>query len=371
MSILAENENLKKFESKLNEQDIITLNMPNIIVPILEYNIDSKRRCEKIFLMQEDTYLLWYNTQVGSCLIYIANKASILLDYVQEIIIEYEKIKSDRNKYNKVVEYKKILTELAKNITNTIPKLAFLLNNYIISFMEFYNNETIDINTLKPKDILTEDDQIILFPQISHFFDWIQFSLTQLLNTLEFCFNKSNNNSNTTLFSKSNILLPSSMLTTEYNKNNLNILGYSYHFENIIQLLDIVLYHINLNGKTIVKCKNCNEFFIPKNKNDEIYCPKKACKKVGASLKFKKKNKELGLQAHEIYYGMCNRLRNNKKIVELRKLQAEYKNTKNTYSNYSPKKLDEKLINFLKSFEKDYENENPHKYGRKPKNNKK
>lgn len=376
MSILEGNDYLKKFEIKLNndkyklnEQDVATLYMPDVTVPLLGYSIDCKKNSEQILLLHpEHTYLLWHSNKIGSCLIYISNQISTLLCNVEKAIEHFEKIKSDNNNYFKVEEYKKILSGLGENITNAIPELAFLFNNYIIAFMKLYINETIDINTLKPKDILTEDNQIILFPQIRHFLDWLYYSLTNLLNTLEYCFNKSTNKSKTTLFSKSNIQLPNSILKTEYEGNKLKILGYSYHFQNIIELLDIVLYHINLNGKTIIKCKNCNKFFIPKNKNDEIYCPKKVCKKVGASLKFKKKNKELGLQAPNIYYGMCNRLRNAKKFDELKALQTEYKHTKKTYSNYSPKKLDEKLVNLLKSYQREYEKNNPHKYGRKPKN---
>jgi len=240
-----------------------------------------------------------------------------------------------------------------------------LFNNYIIAFIKHLDILAINEYKFEETRELTVNKQIFLLSEIMDFLNWIRFSLIEVLNTLEECFNK--NTSKTSLFSKSYIQLPNSVLTTEYKKNHLNVLSYTYYFESVFELLDVILYQINLNGSVIVKCKNCNKFFIPK-RNNEIYCSKTICKKEGARLAHNTKKKENNLKAPDYYSRLCNRLRNNNKNIELRQLQQKYNSTKKAYKSISEKKRDEKLVNFLISFEKEYEKKNPHKYGRKPQN---
>lgn len=368
-----ENEFSKKPEFKVNkkkyepsERDIIISSLPEMENHLLGYVVEVVKKRETIVLFQpEHTYVLWNSTLIGYCIVYIANNANILLDYVQETIDNFEKISSDKTKYNKVVEYKKIFSELSKKIAKTIPKAAFLFNNYIIAFIKHLDILAINEYKFEETRELTVNKQIFLLSEIMDFLNWIRFSLIEVLNTLEECFNK--NTSKTSLFSKSYIQLPNSVLTTEYKKNHLNVLSYTYYFESVFELLDVILYQINLNGSVIVKCKNCNKFFIPK-RNNEIYCSKTICKKEGARLAHNTKKKENNLKAPDYYSRLCNRLRNNNKNIELRQLQQEYNSTKKAYKSISEKKRDEKLVNFLISFEKEYEKKNPHKYGRKPQN---
>jgi len=130
-----ENEFSKKPEFKVNkkkyepsERDIIISSLPEMENHLLGYVVEVVKKRETIVLFQpEHTYVLWNSTLIGYCIVYIANNANILLDYVQETIDNFEKISSDKTKYNKVVEYKKIFSELSKKIAKTIPKAAFCL----------------------------------------------------------------------------------------------------------------------------------------------------------------------------------------------------------------------------------------------------
>ncbi len=96
---------------------------------------------------------------------------------------------------------------------------------------------------------------------------------------------------------------------------------YKYTLQTLDEFIKASIYHITLNKKIITKCRNCNDYFIPQNKNNELYCDKvlengKICKEIGKSKSFSQK------QAKERPYDklkkvITDRLRNNKKYKEL------------------------------------------------------
>lgn len=76
--------------------------------------------------------------------------------------------------------------------------------------------------------------------------------------------------------------------TIKNNSNNKKIT--IYNVETLKELLDIYLYHFIKNNITLKKCKNCEEYFIPHNK--QVYCdnpspqnPNKSCKSLSDDMR--------------------------------------------------------------------------------------
>ena len=165
-------------------------------------------------------------------------------------------------------------------------------------------------------------------------------------------FNKSVE-SNTKKFKLNQITIPTSTFQFNLDNENAKIERYIYTFNNIRELCYITFYQLLINKKVISECEFCNDYFIPKNRNDEIYCDKKypkykgeetSCAKKG---KYKKYNQNRRNKIDLLYGNLLNRL--NGKIKDN---DTNY----NTYCELKEKlrkskaKINEKITNNKKDF---------------------
>ena len=122
--------------------------------------------------------------------------------------------------------------------------------------------------------------------------------------------------------------------------NNENLSAYSFISSNIIQSFIIEFFELLLiENYEIKKCKNCGKYFVPDNRNDEIYCSNiiendKTCKEVGhfrTKQKLMRENDDLRIYRNA-YQKLLLRTRRNpgnneyeKEFDNFKKKNAEYK----------------------------------------------
>lgn len=135
-------------------------------------------------------------------------------------------------------------------------------------------------------------------------------------------------------------------------KQNEIALFTSYRIKNIKDLLIISLLELIKNKTTIRKCKNCNMYFIPESRSDEVYCTRispqnknKTCKEYGVKNSYRETLKsDLVRNAHNRTYQFFTmkvaRASNEKEKTKYEKLFDKYKTN---YQKQKKKYLDNKL----------------------------
>lgn len=119
-----------------------------------------------------------------------------------------------------------------------------------------------------------------------------------------------------------------------------------YQFTNIIELLNLSLVRIIDNNITIKKCKNCENYFIPQNRTDEIYCDRispqnsnKTCKEYGAKKTYRDEIKSTPIKYEHNKTSQFFRMRINRANTNNTKDKEMYQKKFNTYKeNYQKKK---------------------------------
>ncbi len=117
---------------------------------------------------------------------------------------------------------------------------------------------------------------------------------------------------------------------------------YTYEIKCIEDFFNVTIYQISLNHKVILKCKNCNEYFIPK-RTDQVFCTKK-CKE-----NYIYKNMRLGRDKEKVnlYYAKLRKRYNNNPTYH-----EELEKLKNLYQDCKSKQLDdEEIMKILTNFE--------------------
>lgn len=163
------------------------------------------------------------------------------------------------------------------------------------------------------KDILSKTD-----------INEIKRDLTLILNTyntfkdlIEFCYFNDNFN-NMTLLKKyiyyldrskaEEVILPKQTISLKLKRNsnkldniteNSPYLYFTYKCLNISDYMIIAFLQLIENNYLILKCKNCNKYFIPYKRTDTLYCDRqspqdvtKTCKKYAIELAWRKKTKD-------------------------------------------------------------------------------
>ena len=130
-----------------------------------------------------------------------------------------------------------------------------------------------------------------------------------------------------------------------------------YEIKSMSDLLNIELDYIINHNKTIKKCKNCEKYFIPKNRSDEEYCynispqnNKKTCKEYGARKVWEQNlnNTPIGKEHYRTsqYFRMrYNRERTDENKQRINDYLAEYKKKLTLYNEGKLSKED--FVNWI------------------------
>jgi hypothetical protein len=121
-----------------------------------------------------------------------------------------------------------------------------------------------------------------------------------------------------------------------------------YQISRLIDVLYCTIYILAHNQKTICKCKCCNKYFIPKNRNDTLNCSKK-CADENKKEALSKNYTEIS----KIYCRIVNYLNRHKKSNMLNTFTKRYTSKKEELSEkYTDKnKYIEKLTEWLIIYE--------------------
>lgn len=140
-------------------------------------------------------------------------------------------------------------------------------------------------------------------------------------------------------------------LLSDYKKSKIDIYTI-YHCENECDIVKSCLFHFMRLEKTIKKCLNCNELFIPIFRNDTQYCDresqtdKKTCKKINLyNIQKKSNRKEVNYLHKKNYNKILGKYGNDK---ELNSYMTDYYMWKDKLKNGSIKEKD--YIKWLNSY---------------------
>lgn len=216
---------------------------------------------------------------------------SIALD-TDSLNNDFEDQLNDADKYEETIEqdlFESLLDEYSKLSINEYKQLQDDLK-HIINFV--YNIDNINyLYDLTPSQRyfiflqnISDEERLRIFSYISsvemtHDFD---FSALDSFQKLKSC----------------NAEEMAKIIKKEDKKNhNYNLTNYFYSFSSLISAYYFCLFHFIENNIPIKKCKNCEKYFIPENRNSSIYCNrifenKKTCKEIGANNAYNEKLKK-------------------------------------------------------------------------------
>lgn len=199
--------------------------------------------------------------------------------------------------------------------------------------------------------------------------------LEEIKKLIDNSFLNKSKKSNTKKFKLNQLYLPLSNF--EYNLENENpeIEKYNYTFTNIKELCYITFYQLLLNKKVISKCHCCNDYFIPRERNDEIYCYREyktkrneiiTCKEKG---KYKTYNLKRKNDIDNLYGNLLNRLNGRIKKqdknydfyseLKLKLTQAKKKINKKANQTQKYNKYNIIFHRYLTLFDKSYQRKFP------------
>lgn len=189
-----------------------------------------------------------------------------------------------------------------KNILNDKIISNLSQNNYkeIISNISTASNGIIFKELLDIDDILSQNNIELIKRDLQLILD----TYNNFKELTEFCYFNDNFN-NMTLLQKyiyyldrsknEEVILPRQTISLKLKKHNNDItknsqsLYFSYHCLNINDYMIITFLQLIENNYLILKCKNCNKYFIPYKRTDTYYCDRlspqdntKTCKQYGA-----------------------------------------------------------------------------------------
>lgn len=144
-------------------------------------------------------------------------------------------------------------------------------------------------------------------------------------------------------------------------KQNEVALFTSYKINTIKDLLIISLLELIKNKATIKKCKNCNMYFLPQNRSDEVYCYRtspqnknKTCKEYGVKESYRKTLKSDTVRnahnkAYQFFTMRIQRTSDEKQKEKLQKRFEKYKlNYEKQKNKYFKNKLsDSEFVNWI------------------------
>lgn len=178
------------------------------------------------------------------------------------------------------------------------------------------------------------------------------------LKNLVFSIYKETKDSNETVESLNDIFSYEKILNTTNNLHKNKNIFYlkSYAINNLKDILNIYFNYFTQENIHIKKCKNCNKYFIPQNRTDEVYCnnpspqnPNKTCKEYGAKKTYRDEIKSQPLKSEhnktsQFYRMRINRAKNEKeKSLYKKKFNAykeQYQTKKEQYKKGKLKEAD-------------------------------
>lgn len=142
---------------------------------------------------------------------------------------------------------------------------------------------------------------------------------------------------------------------------------YKYELSTLTDFIYASLYHLQLEGLRIIKCKCCKKYFIP-TENNQVNCNTISDEKVKDEYSWQKQESSIKSTSQVFYEAIYSRLRrNHKEEFEEFKKNYNYKEKRNLLEQKysSEKEIEQELLKWLTKYDKEFFEKFPSKT-RKP-----
>lgn len=251
-----------------------------------------------------------------------------------------------KEKYIKIKEE----TEKLKNDEET-------LNNYINSlnleekvYLQYSNH----YKNLQEQFIYMSTAQCLKDKCISFFDNWLN-EFEKMKKIVDNAFVPTYENSRYYTFSGITLQLPSP--TIEFSKSRkAKETKYKYELSTLTDFIYASLYHLQLEGLRIKKCKRCKKYFIP-TENNQVNCNTMSDEKVKDEYSWQKQESSIKSTSQIFYEAIYSRLRrNHKEEFEEFKKNYNYKEKRKLleqkYSN--EEEIEQELLKWLTKYDKEF-----------------
>jgi hypothetical protein len=178
----------------------------------------------------------------------------------------------------------------------------------------------------------------------------------------------------TQIYNGENLELPpvKFYFTSNYEKiSSIKIIKYDYEITSLQDIIYVTLYHIILNKRALLQCANCGDYFLPKKRNNEMYCGKYIkqdaggnnlyCRDIGKHKKYMDSKSDTLVFYSRLVDRISAKIKREPNNNNLQNLLIELKSNHDIilkkYSNRDTRLR--KLHNYLVEFDKQYQKEYP------------
>ena len=242
------------------------------------------------------------------------------------------------------------------------------LNNYINSLNleeKVYLQHSNHYQNLQEQFIYMSTAQCLKDKCISFFDNWLN-EFEKMKKIVDNAFVPTYENSRYYTFSGITLQLPSP--TIEFSKSRkAKETKYKYELSTLTDFIYASLYHLQLEGLRIIKCKCCKKYFIP-TENNQVNCNTMSDEKVKDEYSWQKQELSIKSTSQVFYDAIYSRLRRNHK-EEFEKFIQNYnykEKRKLLEQKYlSEEEIEQELLKWLTKYDKEFFEKFPSKT-RKP-----
>lgn len=231
------------------------------------------------------------------------------------------------------------------------------LNNYINSLNleeKVYLQHSNHYQNLQEQFIYMSTAQCLKDKCISFFDNWLN-EFEKMKKIVDNAFVPTYENSRYYTFSGITLQLPSP--TIEFSKSRkAKETKYKYELSTLTDFIYASLYHLQLEGLRIIKCKCCKKYFIP-TENNQVNCNTMSDEKVKDEYSWQKQELSIKSTSQVFYDAIYSRLRRNHKeefeeFIQNYNYQEKRKLLEQEYS--SEKEVEQELLKWLIKYDKEF-----------------
>lgn len=270
---------------------------------------------------------------------YLYHKKSNEEDGKKEIKSIIKDLKEDKKQYRKELRN---LNELPKLLDEYISKLINTFINYKYYIDLYYG--FLEESDLKDKDISYFQSIFGIDFEIPRYFIYACFEKNKKILPLKDLVLSLYSNTKTKKETPRELYKKILKTTNNLNRDNKIIYIKSYEIYALKDIFNIYFNYFIESNIYIRKCKNCNKYFIPQNRSDEVYCnnkspqnPNKTCKEYGAKKTYRDEIKSIPIKYEHNKTSQYFRMKINR--AKTQKEKELYKKKFDLYKeNYQKKK---------------------------------
>lgn len=257
----------------------------------------------------------------------------------------------DHNSFKLKEKYIKIKEETEKLKDN-----EKALNDYINTLSkeeQYYLQHSKHYKDMHEQFIYMSTAKCLKDKCISFFDNWLN-EFEKMKKIVDNAFVPTYENSRYYTFSGITLQLPSPIIEFSKSKKAKET-KYKYELSTLTDFIYASLYHLQLEGLRIIKCKCCKKYFIP-TENNQVNCNTMSDEKVKDDYSWQKQELSIKSKSQIFYDAIYSRLRrNHKEEFEKFKQNYNYKEKRKLLEQkYSSEKVEKELLKWLTEYDKEF-----------------